>query len=231
MKALILLGFAALIVTACDPSDITGSGTIITQNRPLTPVSSVEYNGSADVIISYSETPSLRVEADDNLIDKITTSVQNERLRIHQTSGSFTRARIYVGTPNLTTLYAYGSGKVTVNEGFYTNTFTLFTFGSGNTEVKDLHSNVLNTQNNGSGNITVSGSATNHNCQIRASGSVHARDLVTRETAVAVYGSGNATVYASDRLFVNIMGAGNVMYAGNPLLTTDVKGSGRVSKL
>ena len=81
------LTMALLIVTATgcesDSDDaVRGSGDIVTEVREVSDFSEVHLEGSGDVVVEMGENESLTVEADDNLLELITTSVRGSRLVI-----------------------------------------------------------------------------------------------------------------------------------------------------
>jgi hypothetical protein len=51
---------------------------------------------------------------------------------------------------------------------------------------------------------------------ISGAGKLNARDLITEETGLNISGSGAATVHASEKLQVEIVGVADVNYYGNP---------------
>jgi hypothetical protein len=66
---------------------------------------------------------------------------------------------------------------------------------------------------------------------IDGNGDVHFADLVARTVAVAIRGSGDARVHATDELQVSIGGSGDVRYRGTPKITKAISGSGSVEPL
>jgi hypothetical protein len=71
-------------------SGVQGSGVAATQTRELASFSAVELAGSNVVTIRVGEKQSVVVQADDNLLDRVTTEVQSGNLVIGNTVGSFT---------------------------------------------------------------------------------------------------------------------------------------------
>ncbi len=232
MKTWIVCSLCLLaLLTACENTSTTGSGTIVSQERSVGSSTAIEYRGSADVIITYGATTAVRVEADDNFIDKISTTVVNGTLKINQSGSGYTKATVYLSTPVVSSIISHGSGKLEMGSGFDLSSLLIHAFGSGNIHLNSIQVEGFTTQLNGSGSIYASGNATAHNCQIRSSGSLYALDLSTVETAVAIFGSGNAEVNASSRLYADILGSGSVVYRGDPVLTSTVKGSGTITQL
>lgn len=75
-------------------STAQGSGVLATQARDVAPFTGVELAGANNVVVHVGDPQSVVVNADDNLIDRVTTEVQSGTLITGNTPGSFsTKAR------------------------------------------------------------------------------------------------------------------------------------------
>ncbi len=91
---LILVTITALLFASCNfggnSNSIEGSGNVTTQNRTVTAkFTKIEVQNAIDLVIEQSDSSSIVVEADDNLIDKITTKIENGTLVIECDFNSF----------------------------------------------------------------------------------------------------------------------------------------------
>ena len=73
-SGLFLIGL--ILLTACSLSSIqdsgetiTGSGNVVTENRPVSGFDGVSHTGIGRVIITQGEEESLTIEADDNILE------------------------------------------------------------------------------------------------------------------------------------------------------------------
>ena len=234
MKSLLFaLCFGALILVGCEDADIVGSGTITSQDRPASAIHGLDVESSVDVVVTHGSTYSVRVEADDNIIDRITTNIVNGVLNVEVSRGtgiSFSRATVYVTTNELNTLLSHGSGDVTVGEGFDVENMTVYLYGSGDVHLQNIRSVKLTTNLLGSGNLTMNGEIDNHSGTLKGSGNLNAYDVVTKESAIVIYGSGNAQVHAMHTLYADIFGSGSIYYKGDPDVIEHVSGSGKVRR-
>ncbi|HRW20860.1 MAG TPA: DUF2807 domain-containing protein [Bacteroidales bacterium] len=91
-----------------------------------------------------------------------------------------------------------------------------------------IHSNLNSSRFdlNGSGDCTITGSVNNNNLYVDGSGNFYGFGYNTLTTYVRVRGSGNSEIYVSDELNVNILGSGDVIYQGDPLIDFNRTGSG-----
>jgi hypothetical protein len=91
-----------------------------------------------------------------------------------------------------------------------------------------LHSAAIGVLLRGSGAVRLSGNSAKQNYVIDGSGELDADELVGRAVAVRVNGSGNARIWVTGTLVVDISGSGDVHYRGQPALTTSLHGSGKL---
>ncbi len=107
-----LLASAALLFSTSACAAIHGSGVIRAEARPVTAFSELEVSGGLEVTVRRGDTPSVRVEADDNLLPLVRTEVKGDRLVVRTTAReglSPTRPiQVAVTVPRLKALAASG---------------------------------------------------------------------------------------------------------------------------
>lgn len=209
--ALGLLGVPA----ACNiaSTGVQGSGVTASEVREVADFTQVQLTGSFEVEVEVGPTTSVRVEADDNIVPLIATTVVGSTLKITARNGFSTDqpVRVQVQAPQLLGVDQSGSGSVRAG-GIVADRF------------------VVKLQ--GSGAIRLAGRADELVAMIDGSGALAAVDLVTTSATVDLAGSGSAEVQARERLVVAIAGSGAVRYAGDPKdITRDIHGSGVISPL
>jgi hypothetical protein len=64
--------------------------------------------------------------------------------------------------------------------------------------------------------------------RIDGSGTLHLAALRADRAAVAIFGSGSADIGSTGRLDAEIDGSASIFYAGDPVLSEDISGSGRI---
>lgn len=192
---------------------VDGSGRIVRLARAARPFSAIRLEGPAAVEFVAGATPSIEVEADDNLQDNITTEINDGVLRI-DTRGSF-RTRhtpvVRVVAPGLDSLRARGSGDVSIS----------------GVDERNL-SIVLH----GSSDIRVEGRAEQAMVALYGSGIIDVTGVRSPRIEVALYGSGDARVRTDEELSAVVYGSGNIEYAGEPRwLNERVLGTGEIRRL
>lgn len=190
---------------------VQGSGVAATETRDLPPFSSVELAGSNTVTIRVGEEQSVVVRADNNLIERVTTAVQDGSLVIGNIPGSYTTKSpmsVTVSVPSLDALALTGSGVIAVT---------------------DIEASSLTVRLPGSGVLRASGTATTLDVTLGGSGDAQLEQLIASDVHAVVSGSGRIVLTATKSLDASVSGSGAIMYSGNPQeVTKSITGSGAI---
>jgi len=217
---LLTAGTVALLAAGCDV--VSGNGRVETRNvRIERALTGVVNSGSFDVIID----PSLNVGQSAGGVftvafkrGVIPAPQQTVEVRVPAVPGGFYEIN---GSGNVT---QEGSGPLVGNA------FELRVNGSGNIDL-NLECARLKTGIAGMGNVDLKGKADALEVSITGSGNVNAFDCKAVRADIRIVGSGDASVQVTDTLKTSIIGAGNVVYKGEPKnVTIDGAGSGKVQK-
>jgi hypothetical protein len=191
--------------------NIIGSRNVISQNRSGAVFNAVSCNGSMQVYVQQGNFYNISVRTDDNVIQYLETTVENNILNIGFRRGfsvSPSLTEVYITTPMLRSIYLNGSGSV---------------FGQGN-----LNTDFLELVVNGSGNMLLNGWTDFLRITINGSGSIRTFGLNTNRADINITGSGNVEVSVTNELNAFITGSGDIYYRGNPRIATNITGSGRI---
>jgi hypothetical protein len=232
--------FAAIIVilfSGCryvTGQRIRGNGNVRTEERTPGSFNSVASHGSFNVYVSTGN-PSVKIEAEDNLLPYIETYVEGSVLNVETKENFWLRPsrqiKIYVSSPDFKSIQSHGSGDIIgMSKIIDSSKLELGVHGSANIKM-DVNAPDIDAEINGSGDINLSGETKTFNGEIRGSGNVKAMDLKTEDATVRIYGSGNADIFASVKLDVHVAGSGDVNYKGNAQVSSSIAGSGRVKKV
>ncbi|HET9722244.1 MAG TPA: head GIN domain-containing protein [Actinomycetota bacterium] len=190
---------------------IQGSGVAATEVRTLPPFTAVDLTGSNIVTIRIGPEQTVEVEADDNLIDHVTTEVRAGELVIDQTGDFSTNypMSVTITLPLLDDVALSGSGTMTAD---------------------GVHAEALTVDLPGSGTIRISGSTDRLEATIGGSGTLFLDDLVAARATATVAGSGMIELQVSDELDASVSGSGAISYSGDPAkVTRNVTGSGAIT--
>jgi hypothetical protein len=181
--------------------------------RDVSGFDEVELRGVGNLSIEQADNESLSVEAEEDVLPKIRTEVENRRLRIGPEPNT---------TINTTKPINY---RLTVKD-----LNALEVSGSGDVEAEGIDTDELAVHISGAGDVEISGSADSQDVDLSGSGEYKAEELESKEAKIDVRGSGSATVNVSDELDAEVSGSGSVEYVGDPTINQDVSGSGDVRK-
>lgn len=232
----VLLVMAAAASAQLWPS-VTGSGRIATETRTPGAFSALTAVGSIDVQVRQGERDQVAIEADDNLLPLIETSVDernNQRtLVIRWKPGTSIRTHkpvsVRVTAQGLNAIRVDGSGDIRV-DGMKSAELALRIDGSGDIRAQHLDAGALSIAIAGSGDLSAAGTAARATISIAGSGDVNTLGLAAADVKVSIAGSGDASVRADKTLAATIAGSGDVRYTGDPTVTQRVVGSGEVRR-
>lgn len=229
----LLLATTLLLNTTSYGCWTEGSGRTVSETRELETFSGIELKSSANIYVTQGDKQEVRVEAEDNLINKITTVVKNNSLVVDADDNiQYTKpVTIYITVKSLCLLDLTGSGNIVTRSQFQCEFMSIKLSGSGDIRVM-VDSKSLKANLSGSGNLGMKGSSSETDIRISGSGNVDARELNTFSSAVAISGSGTSTVDVKNDLNVTITGSGNVYYVHEPgHISSKIIGSGEISKV
>jgi len=221
------------LVSGCRGLDcVDGSGEVRSETRQVASFNGVVIRGSMDLILTQDPTQSLRVEAEDNIVPLITTTVDNGTLIVDNRECIMTTRgiRIYASIPQVRLIRIEGSGDATTTGTIASPALDLSIEGSGSITM-NIDGETVKSTIDGSGDIDLSGKAGAHTVLIDGSGDLNAEDMPVGRYSITIDGSGDCHVNVLDTLDVVINGSGDVTYKGNPgTVNTKINGSGSVSK-
>jgi hypothetical protein len=209
---------------------IRGEGPKVTKDLDIATFNGIGLSIDATVYVTQGNSQSVRVEAQQNIIDNLKREVKDGVWKI--TTKNNVRKHdgitIWITVKELSRIAVSGSGEVTGKNKFTTSSdLSLAVSGSGDI-VLDANSKSTEGVISGSGSIKLSGNTGQSNFVISGSGDVMAADLASGSCSVVISGSGDVSVHAKDKLDVVISGSGDVYYKGNPNVKSKISGSGDV---
>lgn len=208
-----------------------GSGTVITQERDVSGFDEVVFASEGMVVITVGGEESLRIEAEDNLMPYLESTVRGNSLEISTEAGvdidPTTEIIFAVGVDGLSAIDLRGAGTIAVGD-IEADAFAVTLSGAGAITVTSLSVDRLDVEILGAGDVTVTGAADSQDVAIRGAGSYHGDELESRVAGVSIPGSGDSTVWVSDELDIEIDGRGTVAYYGEPEVTSTTRGEGEV---
>lgn len=242
MKLLRPLSLAAvlagcLVFVAGGQARTVGSGRAASETRAVSGFHGVELavTGTLDIVTGDRE--ELVVEADDNLLPLIETTVRGDgTLLITSKSGEGIEVKsplhFKLSAKALDKITLTSSGNVHAHGKLAADRMNVSLPGSGNIAIDRLEAGALEVSLAGSGTIRVAaGGAASQQVKVNGSGDYEAGQFRTDVAKVSVNGSGACRVWAEKTLDVSSNGSGDVTYHGGAQVRQRVTGSGTVRAL
>ncbi|HVH99152.1 MAG TPA: head GIN domain-containing protein [Enhygromyxa sp.] len=213
MTRTLSLPFVLLLLSGCG---LRGSGTPATETRELDSFSKIDLGGAFDLVVHVDPgaTQKVEVTADDNIIEKIETSVSGGELDVEMKDVSLLRPKtdivVEVWVPSLAAIDASGASDI---------------------DVQGLHGDSFTLELSGASDSTVQGAVERFDIRISGAGELDAKGLHAKSVTLKLSGAGEAVVAASESLDVDISGAGDVTYFGDPTnVIQEISGAGSLKK-
>lgn len=234
---------------------IDGNGIMRTEERTITSITSIANETSFYVVYRRSDTLSVTVEAESNILPYIETDVRGGALeiktdRITRCLKPTDQPRIVVTAPFISELVNAGSGDIVagplegdevqvivsgsgdiITSTIGCNMANFIISGSGKIKTGTVESDNVKATISGSGSIQTGGNTITARYVISGSGVLYAEDLLTDEANITISGSGSVYTTVLQILDATLSGSGNVYLYGDPDINFTRSGSGRVIKL
>lgn len=216
----------------CSFMGIQGEGPVKTETRSVSGFQGVELNLAGDVEVRVSDTYSVEVQAQENLLPLLKTEVEGGRLMLYfsENVSHSEDVKIVVSGPSFDNFTLGGSGKITVTTPIRADKMDLTISGSGDLIMQQATLGALDCNISGSGGIEVGGTANATKIEVGGSGEVDAKQLSSNELRAEIGGSGSVSAHVVQVLKVNITGSGDIVYSGDPNVESNISGSGDVRK-
>jgi putative autotransporter adhesin-like protein len=194
-----------------DAGWVQGSGVAASTARPVPSFTAIDLTGSTNLVVHVGAPRSVVVRADENLLSRVTTTVEGRTLAIG-THGSFsTSAPMFVEI----TVPALDSATLS---------------GSGNLAVTGVRGESFRARLEGSGVLDVAGAVDRLDAALTGTGEMRLEALAAREVTATLSGSGRLLVLATKTLDARLTGSGVILYGGDPeKVATNVTGSGVIA--
>ena len=237
-----LLSALLLLLTRCDNDDgicISSTGDIITQDRLALSYHYVEVYDNINLILTQDTSlTAIKVEAGENLIDGITTEINNGHLILrNQNTCNWLRSfevpvNVYLTFTSLDTLVFQAAANITCTNA-WTNDIVCIDImeGSGNIDLDlNVYKSFLTVQF-GTVSMNVKGYSQVTYISSQGYGPFHAEDLNSKFTYIYTFSPNDVYVTATLELAAEIKNIGNVYYRGDPpIVTSIITGEGKLIK-
>ena len=211
-----------------------GNGNVKSVTRQADHFNSVSVRSNINLHIKQDSAWSVRIEADENLLEFIETEVHDGMLEI-KVAESYElepsrSINVFVTAPEFAVLKASGASDIQ-SDSKITGSGTLDIDISGASNITlDLKSPRVEAELSGASKATLRGETKDFSLRGSGASGFMCFELMAENTDVDVSGASNGDVFASVNLKADASGASNVRYKGSPTVSSNTSGAGSVSR-
>jgi len=213
---------------------VRGSGHIITDSRSASGFHSIDVSGAIDVYVKQDSSTSVKIEADDNLLEYIEVYTDNSTLVIRTQHRVWlkpsNKIKVYVSNPVYREFEVSGASGIH-SENQITSTETVRVGISGASEGKlEIDAPKVSVDVSGASNLTMRGRTKDLDAGASGACKIRCFDFLAENTNIEASGASTAEVYASVKLAGSASGASTIKYKGNATTSISTSGASGVNK-
>ena len=213
---------------------VRGSGNVISENRNETGFNRVDVSGAIDVYVKQDSSTSVKVEADDNILQYVIVENNGSILEIYTEHNINLRPsrkiKVYVSNPDYKELVVSGASSIR-SENEISSTDALHIEITGASEGRlELNAPKVSVNLGGASNANLRGRTKDFEGDASGASEIRGFDLLSENANVEASGASHIEVFASVRLDGQSSGASSVNYKGNAQVNVNKSGASSVNK-
>ncbi len=185
------------------------------KNINVGPFSAIKADGVYDIVLSQGAKESVTIKGDYSPMMKIYNKgnalILTDSLHVRFLSGTTTT--VYITLVSINSLSIEGVCKTTCSDTLNLKNIVFDFPGVGSSNLL-LNTDTLKISNEGTGSLTLAGKANYASISEDGTGSLRAEKFKVKELHVKLEGTGDAVLYASNSIYIEASGTGDVSYAG-----------------
>jgi RNase P/RNase MRP subunit p29 len=230
---ILIIAITALLLVSCkydiDLGDgIKGNGKVITENRNITEsFNKINSNRGIEVIIEQGATTEVEVEADENLLKHIKTTIENNTLVITTDENiDYAEKKIVrVKTPTISELTA-SSGSSIHSQKKLSGVNLKVDSSSGSEIILETEYEKISCETSSGSEITISGKTLNLQTKASSGSNLDAENLYANNVYAESSSGSSINVHAIVNLEAHASSGSSIDYAGKPKKVTKNESSG-----
>ena len=213
---------------------VKGSGHVITENRTASGFNNVDVSGDIDVYVKQDPVSSVKVEADDNILEYIEVHVEGSTLEIYTENNIRLRPtnkiKVYISNAQYKEIQVSGASSVRC-ENEITSADVLEVGLSGASEGRlELNAPKISVSLTGASNASIKGKTKDFEGSASGASKIRGFDLLSENANVDASGASHIEIYASVKIDGEASGASSVNYKGNAQSNVGKSGASSVNK-
>jgi hypothetical protein len=210
------------------------TGAITTELRSTPSFTKLIVDQNINVFITQDSVSEIKVEGGENIIPLIKTDVENGVLVLENKNRcNWARSydkplNVYLKVPQLESIIANGTGDIKSLNTLNFPKIAIQIKNSGNMQL-DVNSSEITSYIASSGDLTLSGVASTHNCNVNKRAFLYCQNLQTSITNIESHTLGLCYVNVANSFICKMDDEGDVYCYGNPItISKDIKGQGQL---
>ncbi len=194
-----------------------GSGRVVTETRDALPFMNVEIIGSLKVYLQQGDSLTIKIEADDNLLELVDTSIKNNKLRIglKEPISQENQITAYITVKDLSRLSATNNSVVTANE-VINGSYLELEIKNGAQSMLELNYEKVNLVLNSGATAKLHGKAEKFYAESSTGSLLDARFFEVSECDITSRTGSQAKVYVTDYLKATARSGSIIYFRGAP---------------
>ena len=206
-----------------------GNGIVAEESREITEeFTAVLASEGLDVFVTQASDFTIRVEADENVIDLIATDIENGRLRIHtiEDIGRATK-KVYVSLPEINSLEGSGGADLIAQNVIKMDKINLEATSGADLNVELVVDKVDADASSGA-DIRITGEAATLIADASSGSDIKARNLITKNCTANASSGSDIRVHVTESLVADASSGADISYSGDASVKKNKSSSGSV---
>jgi hypothetical protein len=197
---------------------VRGNGNVLTENRNLNSnFNEVQVQQGIQVYLTQDNTTTLKVEADENIIDLLKTEIKDNKLKIYFEKNVYKASskKVFVSVAEISKISTSSGATVKTENTFTTNTLKLES-SSGSSIKVYVNAHEISSSSSSGANINIYGKSKDFYASASSGSAIDADQLETLNATAKVSSGANINIHVSGKLIANASSGGDIDYEGNP---------------
>ena len=213
---------------------VRGSGHIITENRTATGFNGIDVSGAIDVYVKQDSATSVKIEADDNILEYIEVHTEGSTLEIYTENNIRLRPsnkiKVYISNSQYKEIQVSGASSVHCENEITSNEALDINLSGASEGRLELNAPKVSVNLTGASNATVKGKTKDFEGSASGASEIRGFDLLSENADVDASGASHIEIYASVKIDGQASGASSVNYKGNAQSNVEKSGASSVNK-
>ena len=211
---------AVPVLTSCENDSIRASGEVTTREFPFSGYNALEVGGAFEVFVQFSDMEeSVRIEANENLQDRLVVRVDGNTLEIRPENNLNIRGnatlRALITTNNLARIDLSGATTLSLEDEWVVDNGDLRLSGASNL-TGEVTASELEIRMSGSSDIDLFGIVEELDADLSGSSDFRDFDLQVQRLEIDLSGSSDAFLSVNESIEIDASGSSSLNYRGNP---------------